>query len=209
MIDTIILWMNDHHNLLYLGVFILSLIEFTPLIGNIVPGTTALIFISFLSAQTDAKIQIILILGFIGSIIGDVIAYNIGRRYKLSLLYKLGIAKDEREYEKMSKKALREGKWISFMILGKINSLVRAFVSYVAGARNYSIKTFVFITVLGNTFWIGVYILFPYILGTLAKKYIYFINTGVLLVVVLLFLAISVADGSLKEIIERIKKQIN
>ncbi len=204
LIDIVVGVINDHILLLYLLVFLASYIEFLFLVGNIFPGTTLLFLTSFIASMSEASIFLMLLLGVIGSILGDISSYWLGRRYGKSLLIKFGIVKEEKEYEIMIKKSKK--KWAFMIFFGKLNSFIRSFTGFVGGMRRLSVKEFFVSSVLGDVVWVMVFILLPYLLGSLAKRYLYFVDVGALVLILLIFLVISIADGSFREVIDMFKK---
>jgi len=208
MLDTIISFMSAHVFIMYMLVFLISFLEFIILIGNIVPGTTALFVISFFAAQSEISILYFFLLAMIGSLLGDFLSYYIGKKYGRKFLRRFGLITEEKEFENLSKMKLKEGKWLSFILLGKLNSLIRSFTGFAGGMKKMSLRRFLFMILLGNLIWTSVYVFLPYSLGHIAKKYIYFVNGITFILVALIFVSISIADGSIKEVIDFIKERL-
>ncbi len=207
MFESIISIINEHLIAIYLLVFLISFFEFIIVIGNVVPGTTLLIIISFLSANSNIYLSSLFLLALLGSTLGDFVSYYLGKKYGIKIFKKLEFS-SEKQLADSFKRKIKEGKWLSFILLGKLNSFIRSFTGFSGGIREMSIKRFFLAILIGNIAWVSIYICLPYTLGYIAKKYVCMINGITFILVVLIFIIISIADGSMNEIISFVKNKL-
>ena len=150
---------------LYWVVLIATILESSPIFGLLVPGQTIVIIAGFL-----VKLQIIdfwdtVIIAFLGAFSGDLIGYFLGRKYGYSFLSHYGkyfFFKQE-GLEKTKKLVNKHaGKTI---IIGRFNSLTRAFAPFVAGSSNLPFFKFIFYNLIGGISWALLFVFVGYVFG--------------------------------------------
>ena len=162
-------------------VFLSALLEATPFFGIFIPGQTIVIIGGFFAKLDLLNLYYIMILASLGAIIGDLVGYILGRKYGYSFIRDYGkYFFFKKEYFKRTKELMNEytGKT---MIIGRFNSITRAFAPFVAGSSKVPFKKFLFYNIAGGISWGGFFSLVGYIFGKAYKVASRYIN-GFLLV---------------------------
>lgn len=165
----------------YLIVFVFALLEASPFFGIAVPGQTIVIIGGFFARLGVLNLYYIIILASLGAIIGDLAGYILGRRYGYSFITKYGkFFFFKKEYFNRTKQLMNEhtGKTL---IIGRFNSITRAFAPFVAGSSKVPFMKFLVYNVIGGISWGLSFSLIGYIFGEGYKAASHYIN-GFLLV---------------------------
>ncbi len=156
-------------------IFIFALLEASPFFGIFIPGQTIVILGGFYAKLDVLNLYYVIFLSSLGAIIGDLIGYILGRKYGYSFIEKYGkYFFFKKEYFERTKKLLNQhtGKTI---IIGRFNSITRAFAPFVAGSSKVPFKKFFFYNIIGGVGWGVSFSLIGYIFGEgygLASHYI-------------------------------------
>lgn len=159
----------------YPVIFLFSLFEASPFLGLLVPGQTIVILGGFFAKLGMLNIYYVIILSSIGAVVGDLVGYVLGRKYGYSFITTYGkYFFFRKEYFKTTKKLMNEhtGKTI---IIGRFNSVTRAFAPFVAGSSKVSLNKFLVYNIIGGVSWGIFFSLVGYIFGKsyeLASAYI-------------------------------------
>src|SRR3989344_3143871 len=162
-------------------VFLSALLEASPFFGIFIPGQTIVMIGGFYAKLGVLNIYYVIVLSALGAIIGDLIGYVLGRRYGYSFIRDYGkYFFFKKEYFKKTKELMNEhtGKTI---IIGRFNSITRAFAPFVAGSSKVPFKKFLFYNIAGGISWGVFFSLVGYIFGKAYKVASRYIN-GLLLV---------------------------
>ena len=102
--------------------FVSSAVESMPIIGFIIPGQTLLVVAAIFSRLGAYNIWELIILAALGSFIGDVIGYLLGKKYSAPILYRMSkfiseekINKTRAFTEKHAGKSIFTGKLLLFL----------------------------------------------------------------------------------------------
>ncbi len=152
-----------------------SLIEATPFFGLVVPGQSIVIAGGFLAKAGILSLGYVFWISAIGAIIGDFFGFILGRKYGYAFIYRYGkyFFIRQKHYEKTKEMMTRYAK--SALIMGRFNSLTRAFTPFVAGATGVRLPVFIISNVIGGLSWALVSVLAGYMIGAgyeVASKYI-------------------------------------
>ena len=156
-------------------VFLAALLEASPFFGILIPGQTIVMIGGFFAKLGVLNIYYVIILSALGAIIGDFVGYILGRAYGYSFIKDYGkYFFFKEEYFKRTKELMNEhtGKTI---IIGRFNSITRAFAPFVAGSSKVPFKKFFFYNIVGGISWGIFFSLVGYIFGKtyeVASKYI-------------------------------------
>ncbi|MCR4334253.1 MAG: bifunctional DedA family/phosphatase PAP2 family protein [Patescibacteria group bacterium] len=149
----------------YWIVFVVSVLEATPVVGSFIPGHTIVFFSGFLAKLGILKLLPLMFFVSLGAICGDIIGYKLGKKYGYSFLEKYGhrffIKKNyiEKIKEIMH---MHSGK---ALILSRFNPIARPFTPYLAGAGGVHIKKFWIFNILGGISWAVSSIIIGYVFG--------------------------------------------
>lgn len=135
-----------------LGIFAIVFAESGVLIGLFLPGDSLLFTAGVLASQGYLEIGALLILSFLGAVLGDNVGYIFGKKVGPRIFTKESsffFHKDQLErarqfYEKHGGKAL---------ILARFMPVIRTFAPILAGVGRMNYPTFFFYNVLGGLIW--------------------------------------------------------
>jgi undecaprenyl-diphosphatase len=151
----------------YFGLFALVGIEAA---GIPVPGETALIAAGVLASHGDVKIELVILLAGLASILGDNVGYLIGRTGGRRLLERPGLLEHHRRqvlehgepfFARHGPKAVFHGRWVAGL---------RIAAARLAGINRMPWRRFVFWNALGGVTWATSVGLLAYLLGPPAEK---------------------------------------
>lgn len=136
----------------YFGVFAIVFAESGLLIGFFLPGDSLLFTAGFLASQGFLNIYWLLIIIFLGAVLGDNVGYTFGNRVgrkifqrEDSLIFrKANLLKAEAFYQKHGSITI---------VLARFVPVVRTFAPIVAGAGKMDYRRFLIFNALGGLFW--------------------------------------------------------
>ncbi len=149
----------------YTILFIASLLEGLPILGQFIPGHTIVIFSGFLAKIGVLNIYFVITSVILGATIGDIIGFIIGRKFGFAFLSKFAkyLFITESHIEK-AKKLINEhaGKTI---ILGRFSPITRQLTPFIVGASGIHIKKFWLYDIFGVILWTIASVLLGYVFG--------------------------------------------
>ncbi len=191
----------------YVFIFLFTLIEGLPFLGLVVPGQTAVMVAAFFARLGVLKLWMVALATVVGAFLGDVLGYALGRRYGHAFIVAYGpkLFFDRKRYEYL-RTVLHEhpGK---ALVLGRFNSLTRAFSPLVAGATELGLGVFLLYSGIAVLLWSATYLAIGYVFGQgfeLAAKYVGTFGLAALVVIV----AIALSYRRLQRFLERYQKEI-
>ncbi len=136
----------------YIGIFGVIFAESGLFVGFFLPGDSLLFTAGFLASQNFLNIWILVLLTFLGAVLGDNFGYAFGRRVGPAIFKKEDAILFKKEYIERTKVFYKKygGKAI---ILARFMPVVRTFAPILAGVGEMSYKTFVFYNILGAALW--------------------------------------------------------
>lgn len=146
---------------LFLGLFL----ENTVIIGLILPGETVLLAAAFLAARDILSIEQVFVVGFIAAIGGNLLGYFLGRlggfvfieRFSKRLHIPSSTLQTAEEYF-----AKHGGKTV---FIGRFASVIRVFISIIAGASKMPLLIFTAYTLAAVTLWTAAICILGYYFG--------------------------------------------
>ncbi len=159
----------------YVVVIIAALAEAMPMLGIIIPGQTFVIAGGFLAKLGVLNLWSVIAFAALGAIVGDFIGYIIGKYYGHRFLSRYGkYFFFRKKYYEKTRELMRENKWKA-LIIGRFNSLTRAFAPFIAGSSDVKFREFFICNIVGGIAWAVVFVVAGYLFGAsyeLAAKYI-------------------------------------
>lgn len=141
---------NSLGGYMYLIVLLVAVLESTPLIGTFTPGTLVLLFFGFLVSLTQIDLIPCILVATLGAILGDCIAYIIGR-------YGSKFFKENKKFLKLSHldagKAFFSKHGGKSVIIGRFIGPIRPVVPMVAGLVHLSMRRFIPLNFIGALVW--------------------------------------------------------
>jgi len=176
----------------YWIVLIAAMLEASPLFGLFIPGQLIVIIGGFFVRLGIIDIGDTIFVAALGAILGDLIGYWLGRKYGYSFLTRFGkYFFFKKEYFDKTKILMNQhpGKTL---IIGRFNSLTRAFAPFVAGSSNLPFAKFFIYNIIGGISWAITFVLAGYIFGKsyeIASKYIgRFIFIAIIVSIIFIYL---------------------
>ncbi|MGC5326324.1 DedA family protein [Brevibacillus sp. SYSU BS000544] len=141
----------------YWGVLMTLIIEG---MGLPFPGDAVLAFYGFLASDYRFTLLAVILVATVGSWLGSIVAFYLGKRFGLPLLYRYGkfLLISERSIEVTSRFSGKYG--VLVLLFGRMLPGIRTLSSYIAGIGNLSWPVFLIYSFAGLwlfcTFWISV-----------------------------------------------------
>ena len=149
----------------YLVIFVVATLECAAFIGLLVPGESLMLASGFFSQQGSLELDAVMVVGFLGAIVGDNIGYQLGCRLGRAWLLQHGkrfglkpsrLARAEAFFAHHGTQAVFFGRFIGF---------ARALVPFVAGTSRMPYRQFLVYNGLGAALWSVGFVLLGYFLG--------------------------------------------
>jgi membrane-associated protein len=140
----------------YIGLFAVIFAESGLFIGFFLPGDSLLFTAGFLASQGYLNIFALVVVSFVGAIVGDSVGYAFGyrvgpkifKRENSFLFHKDHLTRAERFYEEYGSKTI---------VIARFIPIVRTFAPIVAGVGKMKYSTFISYNIIGGVLWgIGV-----------------------------------------------------
>ncbi|MDO8574758.1 MAG: DedA family protein [bacterium] len=168
----------------YFGIFAIVFAESGLFLGFFLPGDSLLFTAGFLASQGYFNIIVLIILCFIGAVLGDGIGYAFGRKTGSMLFVK--------EDSIMFKKSHLERARIFYethggktIVLARFMPIIRTFAPIIAGVGTMKYPVFLFYNVIGAALWAIGLPLLGYFLGNIIPD----VDKYILPIVVLIIIA--------------------
>ena len=169
-----------------------AMLEASPFFGLLIPGQLIVIIGGFFVKLGILDIWDTILVVSLGAILGDLMGYLLGRKYGYSFITRYGkYFFFKREYFEKTKKLMKHhvGKTL---IIGRFNSLTRAFAPFVAGSSEIPFIKFLTYNIIGGISWAVSFVMIGYIFGKsyeIAAQYIgKFIFIAIVLSVIIIYL---------------------
>ncbi len=176
----------------YWIVLLFAMLEAMPLFGLFAPGMLIVIIGGFLAKIGILEIGDVIFFASAGAIIGDLIGYFLGKKYGYSFISRYGkYFFFKKEHFEKTKKLMNHHTGAT-LIIGRFNSLTRAFAPFIAGSTNVSFLKFLTYNISGGISWAISFVLIGYIFGKsyeIAEQYIgKFIFIAIILSAIIIYL---------------------
>lgn len=174
----------------YIGFFLIIFAESGILLGFFLPGDSLLFTAGFLASQGYFNLAILVLLAFVGAVLGDSFGYTFGKQ----LGPKIFTREDSRLFHKHHLERARlfyKAHGPKTIVLARFLPAIRTFAPIVAGVGQMRYRTFVIYNILGALLWAVGLTIAGYFFGNIipnADQYI--IPVVVIIIVVSLMPAI-------------------
>ncbi|MBO2537704.1 DedA family protein [Rummeliibacillus suwonensis] len=171
----------------YIGILFLIALEniFPP-----IPSEVILTFSGFLTTTSDVTVLGVIIFSTLGSVVGAIILYGIGRILDVERLEKTVerwghlLRLTKKDIQKADAWFRRIGVWA--VLIGRLVPLVRSLISIPAGMARMNFSIFLFFTTIGSLIWNSVLVNLGAALGSSWDTIAGYIETYSHIVVILL-----------------------
>jgi len=183
-------------NIQILLLFLFSYGEGLPVIGTILPGGTIAILAGSLSENGVFSIQTALIAVIVGSFLGDVSGFLLGRKSR-----KIGFVKKLVEKESWQKNLeMFDRNFFIIVVFGKLIPGIRSAPSLLFGARNIGFKKYAFYSFVGSTLWGFMGIFMGNIMTKILGEYTIPIIVAILILIILVTVITFIFKNKAKKI---------
>ncbi len=169
MQETIIQIMNAYG---YIGVFSLILIEniFPP-----IPSEVVLLFGGAMTAMSDMSVPVVILVATLGSVVGAIVLYLLGRILKAERLRKLFSGKFGRVLRLKPEDVDKATAWFAryekkAVLICRCVPIVRSLISIPAGVTEMNVPLFLLLTTVGSAVWNTVLVCLGAFLGAQWEK---------------------------------------
>ncbi len=156
-------WLRLNPNWLLFSIFFISFIESLALAGIIVPGVIMLFLVASLAGHLDYAISSVLLVGFLGAILGDGVSFYLGRHFKDSIPKLWPFSRHPNTLD-MGKNFFHKhgGKSVMF---GRFIGPIRPVIPLIAGMFGMSQTRFAMFNSASAVIWAPFYLLPGYLTG--------------------------------------------
>jgi membrane protein DedA with SNARE-associated domain len=168
--------------------FIASVLESLPFTGMFFPSESLTIFFGILAFKGVVNINILIIVAYIGILVGDIIGYYIGKKVGEDFLRKHSkkLKIDEKKYNKM--KQFLDNNLFKALFIGRSNGFTRWITPFLAGANGIKIDKFILVNMLTAAFWAPVFLLGGYYLGEAFEVYGKYFGITIIIITIIVFI---------------------
>lgn len=149
----------------YALLFVVTILEGLPIIGQFIPGHTIVLISGFLAKIGILNIYIVVPVVVVSAMIGDVVGFLVGRKYGFAFLTKFGsIFFLKKEYIEKATNLVKEHP-AKTIILGRFSPITRPLSPFIVGASGTNSKKFWLYDLLAVLIWALPSIAIGYIFG--------------------------------------------
>ena len=156
-LDSLTLWLGAHPEWLALAVFLIAFVECLAIAGIIVPGTVVLFAVAVLAGRGALTLGEVLLLGYLGGLLGDAVSYFLGRRFHQQIR-QLPLLRTHPEWIGTAENYFhRYG--IASLLVGRFIGPLRPMLPMVAGMLDFPLPRFILVSLLAAAGWSVAYLL--------------------------------------------------
>jgi membrane protein DedA with SNARE-associated domain len=149
----------------YWIIFVVTAMEAVPLVGSFVPGHALIILAGIFAKIGVLNVYLVISVSVFGAIVGDIVAFLLGRKYGYGFLIRFGkyfFLKEEHLERAKQVMVIHTGKTL---IIGRFSPVTRALTPFLAGASGVHINRFWFFNIIGCILWAVSSVILGYIFG--------------------------------------------
>jgi undecaprenyl-diphosphatase len=156
-LDGITGWLAANPSWLSVAVFLIAFVECLAIAGIIVPGTVVLFAVAALAGSGILPLSEVLLLGFLGGLLGDAISYFLGRRFHQNIRRLPGLRTHPEWIGSAETYFQRYG--IASLLVGRFIGPLRPMLPMVAGMFDMPFPRFAAVSVVAAAGWSVAYLL--------------------------------------------------
>lgn len=156
-LDSLTLWLGSHPEWLALAIFLIAFVECLAIAGIIVPGTVVLFAVAVLAGRGALTLGEVLLLGYLGGLLGDAVSYFLGRRFHQGIR-QLPLLRTHPEWIGTAESYFqRYG--IASLLVGRFIGPLRPMLPMVAGMLDFPLLRFALVSLVAAAGWAVAYLL--------------------------------------------------
>lgn len=149
----------------YAFLFLSTVIEGVPIIGQFIPGHTIVLISGFLAKLDILNIYVVSVIVVFSAMVGDFIGFSLGRKYGFESLTRFGsYFSIKKEYLDKVLNLVRTNT-IKTIILGRFSPVTRTLSPFIVGASGIDVKRFWLYDFISVLIWSTVSLAIGYIFG--------------------------------------------
>lgn len=187
----------------YYAIFLITLLENSIFLGALVPGETFAILAGVFASQKILDWRLAIILLITGSVLGDNIGFQLGRRKGKKWLLKFGHYFGYREEKIEKSEELWKDLGGKAIFISRFVAVARTFVPFLSGASKFPYRKFVLYNFLGAVFWACTHVTLGYFFGENIK--IIERSIGVIGIILLIIFVVVAYKFLVKKGVEKIE----
>ncbi len=156
-VDSMTGWLAANPSWLSAAIFLIAFIECLAIAGIVVPGTVVLFAVAALAGSGILPLSEVLLLGFLGGLLGDAVSYFIGRRFHQGIRRLPGLSTHPEWIGTAETYFQRYG--IASLLVGRFIGPLRPMLPMVAGMFDMPFPRFAAVSVLAAAGWTIAYLL--------------------------------------------------
>ncbi|RMU64278.1 putative membrane-associated protein, PAP2 superfamily [Pseudomonas syringae pv. syringae] len=150
-------WLTANPSWVAVATFLVAFIECVAIVGIVVPGTVIMFAIAALAGSGILPLSEVLLLGFLGGLLGDAVSYFVGRRFHQNIRQLPGLRTHPEWMEGAEKYFHRYG--IASLLVGRFIGPLRPMLPMIAGMCDMPLPRFVAVSVLAAAGWSIAYLM--------------------------------------------------
>ncbi|MBI6767631.1 bifunctional DedA family/phosphatase PAP2 family protein [Pseudomonas syringae] len=150
-------WLTANPSWVAVAIFLVAFIECVAIVGIVVPGTVIMFAIAALAGSGILPLSEVLLLGFLGGLLGDAVSYFVGRRFHQNIRQLPGLRTHPEWMESAEKYFHRYG--IASLLVGRFIGPLRPMLPMIAGMCDMPLPRFVAVSVLAAAGWSIAYLM--------------------------------------------------
>ncbi|WP_099081688.1 bifunctional DedA family/phosphatase PAP2 family protein [Pseudomonas syringae] len=150
-------WLTANPSWVAVAISLVAFIECVAIVGIVVPGTVIMFAIAALAGSGILPLSEVLLLGFLGGLLGDAVSYFVGRRFHQNIRQLPGLRTHPEWMEGAEKYFHRYG--IASLLVGRFIGPLRPMLPMIAGMCDMPLPRFVAVSVLAAAGWSIAYLM--------------------------------------------------
>lgn len=150
-------WLAANPSWVAVAIFLVAFVECVAIVGIIVPGTVVMFAIAALAGSGILELGEVLLLGFLGGLLGDAVSYFIGRRFHQNIRQLPGLRSHPEWMSGAETYFHRYG--IASLLVGRFIGPLRPMLPMIAGMCDMPFPRFAAVSILAAAGWSIAYLL--------------------------------------------------
>ncbi|MEE4820895.1 bifunctional DedA family/phosphatase PAP2 family protein [Pseudomonas alliivorans] len=150
-------WLTANPSWVAVAIFVVAFIECVAIVGIVVPGTVIMFAIAALAGSGILPLSEVLLLGFLGGLLGDAVSYFIGRRFHQSIRQLPGLRTHPEWMTGAESYFHKYG--IASLLVGRFIGPLRPMLPMIAGMCDMPFPRFAAVSVVAAAGWSIAYLM--------------------------------------------------
>jgi undecaprenyl-diphosphatase len=150
-------WLTANPSWVAVAIFFVAFVECVAIVGIIVPGTVVMFAIAALAGSGILPLGEVLLLGFLGGLLGDAVSYAIGRRFHQNIRQLPGLRSHPEWMTGAETYFHRYG--IASLLVGRFIGPLRPMLPMIAGMCDMPLPRFIGVSLIAAAGWSIAYLL--------------------------------------------------